>query len=360
MWNKISFSLGKVIKYFQMLSDMHLIRTSGLFDAAWYLANNPDVANAKTNPILHYLRHGGFERRNPGPDFYSDWYLDTYKDVKQSAINPLVHYLRYGQWEGRAHKPQQPQAQKKEPDYQYGCSVCGSTLQEFLPLPSFYEENLKKYGWPFTFDDAETINPSQYSCPKCGASDRDRLYAVFLSKVLNTERFSGTLTLLDFAPSLPLREFLFKYPNIRYLSADKYMQDVDITTDITEMIELQSDTFDIFICSHVLEHVADDARALSELFRILKPGGFGILMVPIILSVDEIDEDPDVEDIGERWRRFGQDDHVRLYSKNGFLKRVKNAGFVIHQYGIDVFGREAFIKYGISPKSILYVVEKNN
>jgi SAM-dependent methyltransferase len=117
-------------------------------------------------------------------------------------------------------------------------------------------------------------------------------------------------------------------------------------------------TFDAFICSHVLEHVSDDLKALSELFRILKPNGWGILMVPIILSLDQIDEDPLLEDIAERWRRFGQDDHVRMYSRNGFIERVIGAGFSVRQYGQEYFGAEVFKRYGISDKSILYVVEK--
>jgi SAM-dependent methyltransferase len=124
------------------------------------------------------------------------------------------------------------------------------------------------------------------------------------------------------------------------------------------MHSIPPETYDFFICSHVLEHVTDDKKALSELFRVLKTGGSGILMVPINLRIDKIEEDPNVEDIGERWRRFGQDDHIRLYSKKGFVERVKEAGFTIHQYGVDFFGEHVFFQHGISPKSILYVAKK--
>ena len=88
--------------------DLSLIRSSGLFDEAWYLANNPNLAKAKTDPAHHYLLSGGFERRDPGPGFCSGWYLDTYTDVKISGINPLVHYLELGREEGRmAQSPDQ-------------------------------------------------------------------------------------------------------------------------------------------------------------------------------------------------------------------------------------------------------------
>jgi hypothetical protein len=56
--------------------------------------------------------------------------------------------------------------------------------------------------------------------------------------------------------------------------------------------------------------------------------------------------------------RFGQDDHIRQYSKTGFIVRVEKAGFIIHQYGVDFFGKDAFFLHGILPKSILYIVEK--
>ena len=82
--------------------DMALVRTSGLFDENWYLSNNPDVVAAKIDPVRHYLLFGGFEGRDPGPQFSSSWYLATYDDVRKAGINPLYHYLKSGKKEGRA------------------------------------------------------------------------------------------------------------------------------------------------------------------------------------------------------------------------------------------------------------------
>ncbi|MBK8418332.1 glycosyltransferase [Candidatus Villigracilis saccharophilus] len=78
-----------------------LINSSGLFDKEWYLANNPDVALSKKDAAGHYLLHGGFEGRDPGPEFSSRQYLDNNKDVKEARVNPLVHYLASGISEGR-------------------------------------------------------------------------------------------------------------------------------------------------------------------------------------------------------------------------------------------------------------------
>lgn len=94
--------IRKIYKRILIHQEVKLIRNSILFDEEWYLLNNPDVAAAKLDPCIHYLRHGACERRNPSRLFDSSWYLDTYPDVSRSGINPLVHYLRFGQFEGRS------------------------------------------------------------------------------------------------------------------------------------------------------------------------------------------------------------------------------------------------------------------
>lgn len=83
-------------------SDLKLLRSSDLFDATWYLANNPGVAQAKIDPALHYLKYGGFEGRNPSPYFNSSLYISAYSDVKMSGTNPLIHFIKFGEKEGRS------------------------------------------------------------------------------------------------------------------------------------------------------------------------------------------------------------------------------------------------------------------
>ena len=143
-----------------------------------------------------------------------------------------------------------------------------------------------------------------------------------------------------------------------YRSADLYMKNVDDKVDITDMKIYKDNTFDFFICSHILEHVEDDKAALSELYRVLKPGGMGILMTPVINKKGIQDEDPSVKNKHERIRRFAQDDHVRLYQRSVFIERVKAAGFKIHTYSYWNLGILNFLRNGIRFKSKLYVVEK--
>jgi SAM-dependent methyltransferase len=243
------------------------------------------------------------------------------------------------------------------------CPVCGSRVLSFLPLPEFFSENQQKYGFPFTSSEAETCNEKAYLCPSCQASDRDRLYALFLTEFINTLGGTGTAQIVEFGPSQPLSVFIGRLIKstgraIHYRTADLLAEGVDDQVDITALESYRNDQFDFFICSHILEHVRDDRKALRELYRILKPGGKAIMMVPIILSIDQIEEDPDVMEEAERWRRFGQFDHVRLYSKSGFLERVREAGFEVHELGREFFGDELFNRSGISGRSVLYVVEK--
>ena len=96
MFSKLLSLPKKVRKFLLEMRNLKLIRSSDLFDEDWYLSHGPDVADAKIDPVKHYLYHGGFESRDPGPNFCSKAYLDDYLDVKKAHINPLVHYLVFG------------------------------------------------------------------------------------------------------------------------------------------------------------------------------------------------------------------------------------------------------------------------
>lgn len=243
------------------------------------------------------------------------------------------------------------------------CTVCGERIWGFAPLDPAMLETARMYGCKYGPEQSETCNARNYECPVCGATDRDRLYALYLRDYFQKLPDSGTREIVDFAPSAPLSRFIKRLivesnKTVSYRTADLFMEGVDDRIDISAM-NYRDASVDFFICSHILEHVPDDRRALAELLRILRPGGLGILVVPILLTATEIDEDPTVTDVAERWRRFGQSDHVRLYSKQGFLSRVEDAGFRVHQLGAQHFGPETFKQHGITEQSVLYIVEKN-
>jgi predicted SAM-dependent methyltransferase len=238
----------------------------------------------------------------------------------------------------------------------YRCPICLSDLRLFYPLPDYFRVNLEINGRIYTVHDFETMNFEDYMCPVCRCSDRERLYALYLK--MRYEDLKDNETLVHFAPEKSLSKYVKQIKERNYRTADLNMKDADERLDITNMKSYEADSVDCFICSHVLEHVQDDRKALQELFRILKPSGWGILMVPLIPALDKTYEDFTKITEEERLKHFGQEDHVRVYSKNDFLQKLKNSGFFIHQLDKDYFGKDVFNKCGISEKSILYVVEK--
>jgi N-acetylglucosaminyldiphosphoundecaprenol N-acetyl-beta-D-mannosaminyltransferase len=238
------------------------------------------------------------------------------------------------------------------------CPVCGHRVRGFDALPRYFERQLRESGFPYSLDDSETLNWRQYTCRRCGASDRDRLMALFLRETFPAGRSPAAFRLVDFAPSAPLAAALRRVEGLEYRSADLVMRGVDDRVDLAAL-PYADRSLDGFVCAHVLEHVPDDRAALRELFRVLKPGGWGLLLVPIVLAAREIDEDPRPLGAAERWRRFGQDDHVRLYSKPGFLDRVRSAGFRVDELGAAHFGEDSLRESGITPRSVLYVVRRD-
>jgi GT2 family glycosyltransferase len=93
------------IKLLRNKRDRKAIVRSGLFDAAWYLSQNPDISTSGVEPLTHYLNHGALEGRSPNPQFDTVWYLSQNRDVAQSRINPLAHYALHGAAEGRNPNP---------------------------------------------------------------------------------------------------------------------------------------------------------------------------------------------------------------------------------------------------------------
>lgn len=241
----------------------------------------------------------------------------------------------------------------------FWCPVCKKKVIRFNPLPIHYNIMSEKYPSVHPAFMGEMMNYHAYSCPHCGATDRNRLYAMFFSSYfdkLKTEK--KNIRFLDIAPNQNLTNFIKSYDFIQYRSVDLYMESADDKADITDLHIYDNESFDMLLCSHVLEHVPNDRKAIAELFRVLTKDGLGIIMVPINLGLSEDFEDSTKTSVEDRWKYFGQDDHVRTYSKQGFISKLEQCGFKVNQYGIDHFGMAEFERCGIHPRSVLYVVTK--
>ena len=170
-----------------------------------------------------------------------------------------------------------------------------------------------------------------WSCPVCGSHPRFRFMWLFLKSRYENK---SELSVLHFAPEHCLKNLMAELFPVYYKTADIEAGNAMLQVDITNMDNIDNNSFDIVICSHVLEHVDDDLRALGEIYRVLKKDGTAIIVVP--MKGETTIEDPDCNDPAERLRRFGQDDHYRLYGDD-FYYRVEKAGFEVSLISSDGF-----------------------
>jgi len=170
-------------------------------------------------------------------------------------------------------------------------------------------------------------------CPFCGSLTRQKALALWLeSHLADVDRIVETLL---FAPDFGLEMWLKRRDEIALSTTDYSAPGVDFHADITAL-PLGDESFDLVLCSHVLEHVQDDAAALAELRRILRPDGVAIIQVPYDRRKPETDEDPSVVDPDERQRRFGQFDHVRRYGRD-LVDRISAQGLEAEVLTVDNF-----------------------
>lgn len=235
------------------------------------------------------------------------------------------------------------------------CPCCGYTAF-YAPLSNFYSDAIEKYKPTIQYT-SETLNKEEYICSNCYSSDRDRLIISFMKRIGLPYMKKG-IKLLQIAPASPIEKWIKENcPAVTYESTDLFMDNVTFKSDIQDMSSIPDNTYDFFICSHVLEHVQDDCQAMRELRRILKPDGMGIFLVPISLEMDGIDEAWGLSE-EENWKRFGQNDHCRRYGKEGLIERLHQQGFFVHQLGKEFFGEEVFLESAFTDTSTLYILSK--
>ena len=204
------------------------------------------------------------------------------------------------------------------------CPLCRSRLKAFLP-----------FGCEFPVLRAQQVvggsrRPNAI-CPVCGALDRERLLYLYLAR--KTDLFlpgAAPKRVLHVAPEARLSQVLAAQGHLDYLTADLEPAGVAVRMDVTD-IRYPDGHFDVIICNHVLEHVPDDAKAMAELYRTLKPGGWAMLQVPIALALERTHEDPSITAPSAREQAFGQRDHVRLYGRD-YRDRLARAGFAVEEY----------------------------
>jgi SAM-dependent methyltransferase len=216
--------------------------------------------------------------------------------------------------------------------------IDGKSFRKFLP-----------YGYGKQRENA--LSPSTLSL------ERHRLMWLFLKD--NTTFFTATkkLKVLHIAPEQCFLDIFRKQQNLNYITSDLESPIADVKADICDL-PFKENEFDIVFCNHVLEHISNDTKAMQELYRVLKPGGFGIFQIPQDLSKAITFEDDTITDRKERAKLFGQYDHVRVYGRDYFDK-LRSIGFKVDE--VDYTKKitlEKIEKYCLMKNEILPVCYK--
>lgn len=218
----------------------------------------------------------------------------------------------------------------------YTDPIDGRSFRKFLPYG---------YGDPRE----NVLGPSTLSL------ERHRLLWLYLER--HTEFFATPARLLHVAPEQAFFRRFRKMNHLDYTTTDLLSPLADVKADLRDL-PFEENAFDIIFCNHVLEHIQEDEKAMQELFRVMKPGGWGIFQVPQDLGRAKTFEDPSITSAEDRAHAFGQYDHVRIYGRD-YFERLRKAGFLVEEVQLSKeIGAEATDRYRLDPNEIIPVVRK--
>ena len=220
----------------------------------------------------------------------------------------------------------------------YHCPVCEKKFRKLLP-----------YGY--------RIVRENVLCPNCLSLERHRLLWLYLKE--RTNFFTANLKMMHVAPEQCFLERFKKMDNLDYTTVDMESPIADVKADI-QKLPFDDEIFDVVMCNHVLEHVEDLYRAVSEIMRVLKFGGYAILQVPIEMDREETYEDLSVTNPREREKIFGQYDHVRVFGRD-YPKILEKAGFIVKEKNyLDDISDETIDMYRLTRNDMMVSFRKEN
>lgn len=231
------------------------------------------------------------------------------------------------------------------------CVVCEHNVWAFIPFrggkASKFMEALDVVG----------SNIANFECPRCGAHDRERHLYLYIRATDLLREMTGKV-ILHFAPERHLPNLIVTTKPKQHIKCDLFPKAKDVQkVDITNML-FESGSCDFLIANHVLEHVASDLQALSEIHRVLKPGGIAILQTPYSRKLLNTWDDGGITDEGARNQAFGQEDHVRLYGRDIFA-RITSSGLIPDvRTHVDLLPEVDAWKMGVNPAEPFFLFRK--
>ena len=199
--------------------------------------------------------------------------------------------------------------------------------------------------------------------PSTLSLERHRLLWLYLQNETDffqteTNSNSNTNKVLHFAPEQCFLKRFRKLKNLDYTTTDLNSPIADVKADICNL-PFADNSYDVILCNHVLEHIPDDTKAMQELYRVMKPGGYGIFQIPQDLKRAITFEDNSITDKAERAKIFGQYDHVRVYGRD-YFEKLSSIGFNVEAVDYTANLTEADIKkYCLAKGELIPVVYKN-
>lgn len=218
------------------------------------------------------------------------------------------------------------------------CSICKKSFRRMLPYGAS-NSAIKKYKI-FSMGFRKNC-----ICPNCYSKDRERLVCLFLKFLLNNDFLQKNSKILHFSPERSLEHYFFKGKFKNYYTANLRGKNIDFKIDLSKKIAFR-DKFDLIICNHVLEHIQNDILALKNIYSMLSKDGMAILQTPYSKIIDQdyfINENLSPE---ENLKLYGQDDHVRIYSKKSLINKIKNTGFELEIFPSTYFNSDR-LNYGL-------------
>jgi len=172
-----------------------------------------------------------------------------------------------------------------------------------------------------------------------------------------TNFFASRLKLLHIAPELCFKDIFENMENLEYITGDLESPLAKVKMDVMD-IPFEENCFDVVFCNHVMEHVESDNKAMTEIYRVLKPGGWAIMQSPVYAYLEETLEDPSITDPLEREKIYGQNDHMRKYGLD-YGARLRKVGFYVTEDNyLTELSEDDRKRYALPDEEIIYFCEK--
>ena len=234
------------------------------------------------------------------------------------------------------------------------CYVCGNTFHYFSKFAGGTKNT------PEFIKRLDTVGSDidNFACLYCSANDRERHLFMYFDKIKLWEKIPNS-QILHFAPEGNLSKKIKSLNPLKYIKADFYPSQEDIEKIDATDITFNNETFDLLICNHVLEHIPNYLKAMSEIYRVLKPNGIAILQTPYSTLLSHNFEEKNINTDEQRLFFYGQNDHCRTFSEKHFFEDLKKVGFTLKILkNSDFFDDKTSSYFGINNKEDLIQVIK--